>query len=311
MKVVLGQALLAQPPAPGAESARLAGALVEQELYYDDTDGLLIDSPLYMRLCSEQAWLRPQLDQARPYSAASRRPRVVIGGALGRAASVESATAPAFLNASLVILVEDVENDGNFVFEALRRKWRGDQLSLEELLQSIEKQHGGGGRIGEVIAELHRSQRRVVVVVDSDRDHDDERARGILRGATACAAQDAVQRAASPLIELFVLDRREAENYISEEEVLDWTSRIPKPADLLAAWKSGGRWRWYFDMKKGRKAGSVVVPPQIEAQLGSHNFGKHVHAALVTTSKPGERKLLDHDETPDIDRLIVLIQELR
>jgi hypothetical protein len=311
VKVVLGQKLLAQPPAPGRETARLAGALDRHELYFDDVGGPFQETLLYKHLCTEQPWIRAQLDQMRPYAASPQRPRLVIGGRLKGCAEVDPAVAVEVLISKLAVLVEDKENDRQFVEECLRRKWTGALPDLQELMEKLEFVHGGGIRIHYNITSLGPERRRAVVVVDSDRDQDDERVKGVLRGKTAQNAEKAVRQLGSPLVELVVLDRREAENYISEEEVLLWARTNRSPSDLIEAWRRGGRWRWYFDMKKGRsRPDAVTVPPEIETMVGALNFGGNVKKALLPTTLPRERPLLDHDLATDIDRLLDLIVEL-
>lgn len=164
--------------------------------------------------------LREGTRQASRASAERSRVTVVAGrtdlSATPRAASVEDAETLA--RTPLSVWLEDSESDRGFLDRAVGQRLRDRLRRLErEPLRAVRFEHGGGGVIQRLMAELQPLHAvRSWAMIDSDREKPGAaEPEKVAKTRSTCAAQS---------IELHVLARREAENYLPPA-VLEWWAR--------------------------------------------------------------------------------------
>ena len=181
-----------------------------------------------------------------------------------------------------VLVLEDLENDGNFV-KALAHVFE-DSRTLEAVDKGwIEIRHAGGDRL-EVVARAERATFRRIIriaaLLDSDR----------WTPGSKTSNHDKADRLQDLGITVHVLRLREAENYVPNRIL----SGIGKPTDASAKLESLKRLnadqRGYYDMKHG--FGPKSEPPKVRAEQAGLFAGVNVSDLIRLREGFGRKVLL-------------------
>jgi hypothetical protein len=149
------------------------------------------------------------------------------------------------LSRSAVVIVEDLESDGNHFLPTLAHVFGAERIRVALDKGWLEVRHSGGtGRIPAVAAaEAARFRRliRVVAFLDSDR---------LFPGEETLSMQSAAKAKAVP-IEVHVLAFREAENYAPDKVLRQVGNKREAELKVAALRKLPAQHRRHVDMKKG------------------------------------------------------------
>jgi hypothetical protein len=147
-----------------------------------------------------------------------------------------------YLIEPLYIVVENLESDATFI------KCIYSLMSGEELCNIKTKFIHGGGSTTPIVIDSYTSPSRLICVLDSDKIHpmDD-----LSLNQKIATIMDICEK---KYFQLFVLNRREIENYIPDQTLKVWLEKQNRSSEIsheFFEWNN--LQKSYFDMKKGIK----------------------------------------------------------
>lgn len=211
-----------------------------------------------------------------------------------------------------VVVVEDLENDGQHFLPTLAHAFGADRVRVALERGWLEVRHSGGtGRIPAVAAaEAARFRRlvRVVAFMDSDREWPDHE---------SSTLRSAAKKARDLPIEVHVLACREAENYAPDKVLRVVGRRAESAVKVAALGRLPRQYRRHVDIKNGFRKKQVPeqrsafgpVDPAVERDL-TPGFG----AAVLRTMFEMRLALCEDDfvatdpeAADDLRKLLALI----
>lgn len=206
-----------------------------------------------------------------------------------------------YLGKSLYITVENSESDKTFI-QTVYKLFRGRELCTEKEVQFL---NGGGDTTHQVVIENSEAPVRMICIIDSDKKYPQQEYQKIKDITSTCEERK---------IELFILKKREIENYIPDETLKSWLIKSNRKSEVSHSYfEMSHAQKSYFDMKKGIKVADLEIK-EIKELYDSHiksdlhiGFGRTVWKAFGEMTK----KEQFHNSSDELMQMVEIIDSIK